>query len=160
MDITEVVGINSGEGSRDVALVQLDVLPSIWPRALEVMREHPRGLLDRHTEEYVWEMLLGRQWQLWVGVLDGEIELAGIGRVESYKNEEVYRILYVGGEFKQFLPGAVQVVEQFASFIGCDRLAFDTSRAVVRMLRKLNFGEHSVEMSKNVKVLWRESNGQ
>lgn len=160
MDITGQVGVSSAEGSRDIALVQLDILPTVWLRALDVMREHPRGLLDRHTEEYVWEMLISRQWQLWVGIWDGEVALVGIGRVEKYKNEEVYRIIYVGGEFKAFLPGAIQVVEQFASFIGCDRLAFDTSRVVVRMLRRFKFAEHSVEMSKNVKVLWREANGQ
>lgn len=160
MDITAAPGTSSAKPQQTVAMISSKDLVRVWPSALQIMQEHPRGILDRHQVEEIYQMIASNQWQLWVGVEDGEVELVGICRVESYLHEQVYRLVYVGGALMRFQPGALQTIEMFASFIGAHRVAYDTSRSVVRLLRKTGYAERSVEMSKDVKVLWRDSYGQ
>lgn len=159
MATTVELGTSSDEVSRSVAVVSNSDVPRVWPRALEVIRQHKTGLLDRYTEANVLQELISNRWQLWVGIADGEVELVGITRYEEYTTESVFRLLYVGGELMKFMPGALTTIEQFASFVGAHYVAYDTRESIVRLLRRYNYFVHTYEMRKSVKVLWSSTYG-
>jgi hypothetical protein len=154
MDITPEVG--KSLASRQVVLVPPHMLNNIWAQVLNIFQEKPFGILDRYTELEVWNMLVSADWQLWVAFdEDKKIRCVGITRVENYRHESVFRVVYVGGEMSRFMPEAMETIENFALVLKVDRVACDTSKGVARIMRKYGYGIRSYELSKSVKGRWR-----
>lgn len=145
MPITTADGISSESASRSrVRVIHRQALEWVWPQILEVLRAHPRNLLDGHyTEEEVYRGIFTGAYDLWIGLSDleeGEIEFVAFCRFEPHASYSTYRILWVGGNFAEHLDDATEQVSRYArEVLKADKLVFCGRPGWIRKMEKFDF---------------------
>jgi hypothetical protein len=138
-----------------IRLVSPAMLPFIWEEVLEVMREHPRGLLDGwFTEQEVYQALFTNRYDLWVALSDLEeskIEAVALARLEPYTEFSIYRIMWCGGKVKKHLDDVMKQFNLYATdVLKADKLAFDGRLGFIRTHSKYGFEVVRFEMWKSL----------
>lgn len=144
----------SSDNSR-IRLVSPGTLPFVWDEVVEVMRKHPRGLLDGwFTEQEVYAALFSNRYDLWIALDDLEnakIEAVALARLEPYTEFSIYRIMWCGGKVKPHLPDVMKQFELYATdVLKADKLAFDGRVGFIRTHSKYGFEVVRFEMWKSL----------
>lgn len=158
MDTMQEVGKSSADHL--VALVSGPLIDVVWPSVELVMKAATRGGTERwHAEDFYLKVKAG-ELHLWVGMDQGLIDHVGFCRLETYRNEIVYRVVYAGGAFSKYMPESMIKIEQFACFSGATSVACDTRPGMARRMTKFGYGISSYELKKTVNPLWQVANGR
>lgn len=151
MDITIVPGTNY---SPRVGFVHPATVVNVWPVLSEIIKEHPRGLLEGlWTLDEVFVAIAVNRFDVWLG-LDEDlqtIEAAALCRLETYSEFKLYRVVWVGGKVRPILHEAREKIEAYArDVLGADKLAFDTRKGMTRLLAKKGYEIVYYEMWKTL----------
>ena len=109
----------------DVSGIWVDVCP-ILSRA--VLRENDI------TPEFILDCLINKKMQLWLGHEDYKIVYAGITQIVNYQTgRKSAQITYLAGERMDEWTDHIKVIEDWALYIGCDRLEIIGRKGFAKM---------------------------
>lgn len=156
MDIMELRGGNSAEVYR-VATTSIDF---VWPRCLELMQTYDGGVFQFTDFDSVYQALKEDKIELWVGLRNKKIEIAGLTQVCGSK-ETYVELFWLGGEnFSDFLEIGLQRIQQWSALIGAKNLVIGGRIGWTRRLKPFGFKFHRIEMIKPLDFIKTDVQGE
>lgn len=124
--------------------VDSDTLPLIWPAFLEIVKHHPRGLLDVMSVEEILSAIQNGFYDLWVGIQDQEVQVAVLTALHRHAYSSPLFVIWGGGIGKAYWKLGVKTLNHYAQLIGATEIRVPGRRGVGRWAEKLGFAEHQV----------------
>lgn len=120
--------------------VSQEELPYFWDIVLEIMKEHPRGLLDVMSVDEVLNGIQVGLFDLWVGVDKKEVEVAVLTSFSRHAFVSILYVVWGGGIGKKYWRVGIETIEHYAQIIGADTIRVQTTRqGVLRIAKKYGY---------------------
>lgn len=150
-----VTMVEVGSSSASFGIVPKEALPVVWTEIVQIMKDHPKGLIEFAEPQDVLHELLSSNMLLWVGMNEGQIELVVLQTLESTPKSKRATISWLGGKnLKFYMAIGLDKLELCSKQLGADVLTFRTSSALVRLTRRYGFQPVATLVEKNLKNKW------
>lgn len=139
--------------SPDVFLVNPPDLVAIWPRVAEIVESYP-GIREQFTLGEIMVYLTNGNYQLWLGVDQGEIEGVMLTCVVRHNNTSKAHICGICGDhlFNKYIAIGLKKFEQWSCLMGCDEIVLDGRDKWEQVLTKFGY-RRTLQMRKSVRQL-------
>lgn len=139
--------------------VDQDSLPFLWDAALNIMKEHPQGLLDVMSSEEVLSNIQNGLYDLWLGIHKRSVEVALLTSYSRHAYSNPLFLIWGGGSGKKYWKTGTKTLEHFASVIGATEIrVFSNRPGTAKWAEKLGYKPAQTVFVKHIpqpKGTWR-----
>jgi len=133
-----------------------DVLKAVWPDVEKIILERGKEWLDVVTPEEVWDCIVSKTWELWLGIDGKDLEMVGLCGWEHHAKASYYHIIWLGGfNLEKYLEKALALTEQYTHLSGGTEVVASGRYGWMRMLKDQGYLATTVQVRKNVQELTR-----
>ena len=133
-----------------------DVLKAVWPDVLKIIQEKGKEWLEVVDENEVWNSIIAKTWELWLGMDGPELEMVGLCGWEFHAKVNYYHIIWLGGRnLHKYLEKALALTEQYTHLSGGTEVVASGRYAWMRLLKDQGYLATTVQVRKNVQELTR-----
>jgi len=133
-----------------------DVLKAVWPDVSKIIKEHGKEWLDVVDEKEIWDAIVAKTWELWLGMDDQKLEMVGLCGWECHAKVNYYHIIWLGGKnLAKYLEQALALAEQYAHLSGGTEVVASGRYGWMRLLKDQGYLATTVQVRKNVQELTR-----
>ncbi len=130
-----VYSVVDEQGSLQYVGVEVEeVVASIAPLLKKALK-HAKGEIDLWS---VLEHIKNEHMQLWIGRVDGEVQIVVVTEIQQYPLKRVVRLVAVAGKVQPFME-MWERIQGWAVMNGAVEIEVWCRPAVTRLLRRLNF---------------------
>lgn len=121
---------------------------------LEIIKRHPRGILDIATLDEVTHALRNNLLDVWVAANDVEIKFVALTQTSMFASSKTMFVVWIGGtDFSTYAPPLLEKAEKWCALHQIKHISASATRGWAKRLMKIGFTSPRVELIKPVGFL-------